>query len=170
MVRDAVAYAQALGVATRFAVRDRFPDQLGDVEDEVGLRLPGVRGRANLADADAHRIVEPPILRRVAGVKDRPDDLAAPGWIGPPIPVPLEHDHGPVLGLDDGAEVRPKRSIRTMPAGEVRAAEAAADSALAPALGEEEVLLPAAVEADHPALWIGEPNPVQRLEPQDEEA
>ena len=140
VVRDAVAYTSRESGGW-FSVRDRFPDQLGDLEDKVGLQLPGVRGCANLADADAHRIVEPPILRRVAGVKDRPDDLAAPGWIGPPIPVPLEHDHRPVLGLNDGAEVRPKRSTRTMPAGEVRPAEAAADSALAPALGEEEVLL-----------------------------
>src|SRR3954467_2397352 len=87
-----------------FSVRDRLPDQLGDLEDEVGLQLRGVRGCADFANAHAHRIVEPPIRTRVAGVKDRPDDLAAPGWMGSPISVPLEHDHGAVLGLDDGAE------------------------------------------------------------------
>ena len=48
---------------------------------------------------------------------------------------------------------------------EVRAAEATVDDALAAALGQVQVLLPPALERDRPALGIGEPNPVQLLEP-----
>src|SRR3954468_17791186 len=71
---------------------DRFPDQLRDVEDEVRLRLLGVGRVADLADADAYGIVEPPVWLSVTGVEDRPDDLTAPGRIRAPISVELEHD------------------------------------------------------------------------------
>src|SRR5205085_11091007 len=106
--------------------------------------------RADFADADAYRVIQPLVRRGVAGVEDRADDLAAPGRISAPVPAPLEHDHGAILGLDGGTEVRPERSSRPVPAREVRAAKAPADHTLASPLGEEQVLLPAAVEADHP--------------------
>jgi hypothetical protein len=61
--------------------------------------------------------------------------------------VPLHHDHGPVVGLDDGAEVGPEEAFRAFLAGEVRAAETPGDRSLAASLGEKEQLLPAAVEA-----------------------
>src|SRR4051794_21362488 len=145
-------------------VGDRLPDQLGDVEDEIRLGLRRIGRGAHLANAHAHRVVEPPVPVGVAGVEDRPDDLAAPGRVGAPVAVPFDHDRRPVVGLDHRAEVRTKGSGRTLPPGVVRAAEAPADRALAAALGEEQMLLPAALEADRPALWIREPDPVQRLE------
>ena len=37
-----------------------------------------------------------------------PDDLAAFGWVGTAVPVPLNHDRGPVVGLDDSPEVWPE--------------------------------------------------------------
>jgi hypothetical protein len=81
--------------------------------------------------------------------------------------VPFEHDHGLVIGFDHSAEVRPKRPGCAVPAREVRPAETAAEAALTAPFGEQQMLLPAAFEADHPALWIGESNPIERLEPQD---
>jgi hypothetical protein len=80
--------------------------------------------------------------------------------------VPLEHDGRAVVGVDDGAEVWTERPRCGSAMGKVRAAEATTDGALAAALGEQQVLLPAALEPDHPALGIGEAYPVQLLEPQ----
>src|SRR2546429_8669911 len=34
--------------------------------------------------------------------------LAGLRRVGAAIPVPLHHDHGPVIGVDDGPEVRPE--------------------------------------------------------------
>jgi hypothetical protein len=50
-------------------------------------------------------------------VKHRPDDLAASRWICAAIPVPLEHDGGPFVGLDDSAEIWAERPGRTLPLG-----------------------------------------------------
>jgi hypothetical protein len=50
------------------------------------------------------------------------------------------------------------------PSGGIRAAEAPGHPALAASLGEEKHLLPAAVQTDRPALGIGEPDAVQRLQ------
>jgi hypothetical protein len=36
------------------SVGDRFPDQLGDIDDEIGLWLFGVDRRTDLADTDAY--------------------------------------------------------------------------------------------------------------------
>src|SRR4051794_25955695 len=129
---------------SRDLVVDRLPDQLGDVDDEVGLGLRRVGWAADLADAHADGVVEPPVLVGVAGVEDRADDLAAPRWIGATVAVPLEHHGRAVVGFDRGAEVGAERSAGSLATWEVRAAEAAADGALATALGEVEVLLPAA--------------------------
>ena len=53
----------------------------------------------------------------VGWVEQRPDDLTAPRWVGAAVPVPLHHDHGPVLGLDDGAEVGPEGAFGAVAAG-----------------------------------------------------
>ena len=79
--------------------------------------------------------------------------------------MPLHHDHGPILGLDDGAEVGPEGAVGAVAAGEVRVAGPPADPALAAPFGEEEQLLPAAVQAYRPALGLGEADPVQRRKP-----
>src|SRR3954453_4918305 len=70
------------------------------------------------------------------------------------------------MGLDDRAEVRPERPICALPQRSVRATKAPADGPVAAALGKVQMLLPAAVELDHPALWIGEPDSVEQFEPQ----
>lgn len=43
-----------------------FPDQLGDVKDEIGLRLIRICLRAHLADTDADAVVESPVRLGVA--------------------------------------------------------------------------------------------------------
>jgi hypothetical protein len=57
--------------------------------------------------------------------------------VGAAIPVPLNHDHVPVVGLDDGAEVRPEGAFRAFLPGEVRSAEATGDRSLAAPLGDK---------------------------------
>jgi hypothetical protein len=127
--------------------------------------LAWVGGRADFADGDTDNIVEPAIGLAVGEVKHRADDLTAFRRIGAAIPVPLHHDRGAVVGFDDGPEVGPEWPGRTLLLREVRATEAPGDRTLATSLGEKEHLLPAAVEADCPALGIGETDPVQRLKP-----
>jgi hypothetical protein len=78
--------------------------------------------------------------------------------------MPLEHDHGSVVGLDHRTEVRPERAVNPLPAREVHASEAAADRSLTTPLGEVQVLFPAALEIDLPALGIREPDPIQLLD------
>jgi hypothetical protein len=43
------------------SVGDGFPYQLGDIDDEIGSGLTLVARCANLADADADDVVQPPI-------------------------------------------------------------------------------------------------------------
>ena len=54
-----------LSIARR-SVFDRFPDELGDVEDEVRLSLGRVGGFADLANAGAYDIVQSPVALVVA--------------------------------------------------------------------------------------------------------
>jgi hypothetical protein len=91
-------------------------------------------------------------------VKHRPDDLTPSRWVGAAVTVPLNHDRGPVIGLDDGAEVWPERAGRALALGEIRSAESPRDRAFTASVGNEEQLLPAAIEGDAPALRIGEPD------------
>jgi hypothetical protein len=42
------------------SVGDGFPDQFGDVDDEIGFGLAGVERRADLADTDTDDVVQPP--------------------------------------------------------------------------------------------------------------
>jgi hypothetical protein len=79
--------------------------------------------------------------------------------------MPLHHDHRPVVGLDDRPEVRPERTSRALLQREVRAAEPPGYRPFTAPLGEEEHLLPAAVQADRPALGISEADAIQRLKP-----
>jgi hypothetical protein len=79
--------------------------------------------------------------------------------------VPLHHDRGPIVGLDDGTEVGPEGAFRALLPGEVRAPEAPGYRPLTAPLSDKEQLLPAAVEADRPALGIGEPDAIKRLKP-----
>jgi len=60
----------------------------------------------------------------VDGLPDQLGDIQDKIW------VQLNHDHGPVIGLDDGPEVWPEGTPRTLFAGEVGAAEAAGYPAL----------------------------------------
>jgi hypothetical protein len=59
----------------------------------------------------------------------------------------------------------PEGAFCALLAGEVRTPEAPGDRPLTATLGDKEHLLPAAVEADRPALGIGEAYAIQRLEP-----
>src|SRR5690348_6224816 len=76
-----------------------------------GSACSGPLGGADLADADADGVVQPPVGLAVGQVEHGADDLAAPGRIGTPVPVPLDHDDRPVVGLDHSAEVRPERAV-----------------------------------------------------------
>src|SRR5215469_17392756 len=93
------------------SVGDGFPDQFGDIDDEIRSLLARVSGCTDLAADGADDVVEPAIGLAVGQVIHRPDDLAAFWRVGPAVPVPLDHDRGPVVGLDDGAEVRPERPV-----------------------------------------------------------
>src|SRR4249920_2091756 len=84
-----------------------FPDQLGDVEDEIGLRLVRICLRAHLADTDADGVVESPVLLGIAEMEDRTDDLPPSRRVRTPVSVPLEHDRRAIVRLDHGTEVRP---------------------------------------------------------------
>ena len=58
-------------------VRDGFPDEFGDVDDEIRFFLARIAGRADLADGDADDVVEPAVRLAVGQVEDRADDLPA---------------------------------------------------------------------------------------------
>lgn len=90
------------------SVGDQFPDQLGDVDHQIGPGLTWIARCADLADRDTDNIVQSAIGLAIGQMKQCPDDLTAPRWIGAAIAVPLHHDRGPIVGLDDGAEVRPE--------------------------------------------------------------
>jgi hypothetical protein len=98
----------------------------------------------------------------IARVDDRPDDAAA-DRVGTAVAVPLEHDRRPVVGLDDGAEIGAEGTVLAA-AREVCPPEPAADTSVAPSLGEVEVLLPTAAQPDCPPLRIGEAQPIERFE------
>jgi hypothetical protein len=142
---------------------DRLPHQLGNVENEVGLRLRGI-GSTDLTNADADDVVEAPVWLGLGQVEDGADDLASTDGIGASVAVPLEEDRRAIVGLDRRPEVGSEGSALTVAKREVRTSEAAADRALATAFGEVQVLFPASFEGDRPALWVGEPNPVEGLE------
>src|SRR4029450_13181221 len=133
-----------------------FPDQLGDVEDEIGLWLVRICLRAHLADTDADGVVQSPVLLGVAEMEDRTPDLPPFRRVRAPVSVPLEPNRRSIVGLDHRTEVRPKRTRRGAPTREVRTSEAPGDRALAPAFGDKQVLFPTALETDHPALGIRE--------------
>src|SRR3984957_1644869 len=144
---------------------DGLPDQLGDVEDQIRGGLTRLASIANLTDAYADHVVEPAVGLAVGHVRQRAYDLAAPRRVGAPIPVPLNHDRGSVVGLNDGPEVGAEGPIRALLPGEVGSAETAGYRALAAPFSDEEHLLPAAAEADRPALRIGEADAIQRFKP-----
>jgi len=133
-----------------------FPDEFGDVDDEVGAPLAGVVWRTDLAYTDAHNIVEAAVAVAVAEVKDGADDLPSAGWVRAAVSVQLEHNCCAVIGVDNGAKVRTERSRGGAALRKVRASEATIDRALAAALGQEQVLFSPGLEADHPALGVRE--------------
>jgi hypothetical protein len=147
------------------SVGDGFPDQLGDIDDEIRSFLIGIAGRAYLADTGADGVVQPAIGLAVGQVKYRPDDLTAPWRIRAAIPMPLKHDGGSIVGLDDGTKVWPERAGRTVPLGKVRPTEAPGYRTLTAPLGDKEQLLPAAIQADAPALGIAEADAIELLKP-----
>jgi hypothetical protein len=160
------ATAGRVTVRDASSVGDWFPDEFGNVDHEVGALPIRILRRADLTHTHAHHVIEAAVAVAVAEVKDAADDLPSPRWVGAAISVPLEHDGRAVVGVDDGAEVWTERPRCGSTMRKVRAAEATTDGALAAALGEQQVLFPPALEPDHPALWIGEANPIQLLQPQ----
>jgi hypothetical protein len=69
-----------------------------------------------------------------------PDDLTPPDRVGAPVAAILEHDHDPVVGLDESTHIHLERAID--PATRmIRGAEGAGDRPLCSSLGEVEVLL-----------------------------
>jgi hypothetical protein len=124
-----------------------------------------VAGGANFAGAGADDVIQPTVRLAVGLVKHCANDLPASRRVGAAVPMPLEHDGGTIVGLDDGAEVRPERADRAVPLGKVRPAEPPGYGTFAASLGEEEQLLPATVKGDGPAFGIGEADAIQRLKP-----
>ena len=128
------------------SVGDGFPDQLGDIDDEIRSGLPGIAGDADLAHADADDVIQPAIGLTVGQMKHRPHDLTATRRVGATIPVPLNHDRRPIVSLDDRSEVWPERAGRALPAWKVRPTKAPSYRTLTASLGDKEQLLPAALE------------------------
>ena len=98
-------------------------------------------------------------------MEDGADDLSATGGYARPYPC-----NSNMIVAPSSVSITARKSGRngppaTLPPWEVRATEAPAHRALAAALRKVQVLLPAALEADLPALGIGEPEPIKRLEP-----
>ena len=143
-----------------------FPNEFGNVDDEVGARAVRIVRGTDLTDAHAHDVIEPSVPLAVTDVQHGADDLPSPGWIGAAVSMTLEHDRRAVVGIDDGAKVRNERACCCSTLREVRAAEATRDAALAAALCKVQVLLPPSLESYHPTLRIGEADSVQLLEPQ----
>src|SRR6188472_1219074 len=129
-------------MSARLLVGDWFPDQLGDVEDEIGLPLVQICLRAHLADTDTDGVVESPVLLGVAEMEYGTDDLPPSRRVRAPVSMQLEHDRRAIVRLDYGTEVRPKRTRLRTPTREVRTSEAAGDRSLASAFGEKQVLFP----------------------------
>lgn len=151
-----------LGIKPHLSVRDRFPDQFGNIDDEIRFGLIGIYWwTPHFANANAHRIVEARIPIIIGLVEHGANDLAPPNGIGPAIPVPLEHENGSVVGLDHGAEVRTERPIRAMTHREIRTSKPPADIALATTFRKKERLYPASLQLDFPTLGIRKPDPVQ---------
>jgi hypothetical protein len=97
-------------------------------------------------------------------MEDGSNDLPAAGWIGTAVAVTLEHDSGPVVGLDHGSQIWAERPLESSPEWIVRAAEASIDATLAVPIRDIQMLLPTALEIDRPTLRVGKANSVQMLE------
>jgi hypothetical protein len=145
---------------------DWFPDEFGNVDHEVGAVPVRIVRRADLAYTYAYNVVEAAVAFAVAEMKDAADDLPSARWIGAAISVPLDQEYRAVVGIDSSTKIRTERPGCGSALREVRAPEATTDRTLATALSEKQVLLPPALELDHPTLRIGEANPIQRLESQ----
>src|SRR3984957_19935605 len=100
--------------AARASFGDGLPDQLSDVEDQIRPGLTRLASIANLTCTYADHVVEPTVGLAVGRVKQRAYDLTAPRRVGTSIPVPLNHDRGPVVGLDNGPEVGAEGPIRAL--------------------------------------------------------
>ena len=79
------------GAGDRRGQFSRFPDQLGDVEDELGTGVVRAKGSPNLADAYAYHVVEATVRILVTEVEDGADHLSTrkqtqqsdgPAWPG----------------------------------------------------------------------------------------
>jgi hypothetical protein len=68
---------------------DGFPDQVGDIDDQIGSGLAGTTGCASLASAHTDDVVQPGMGLAVGQVEQDPHDLAAPRKAGAAIPVQL---------------------------------------------------------------------------------
>ncbi len=130
-----------------------------------GSSWSGLARATDLADAHADSVVQSAVRDAIGLVEDRTDDLASTRRICAAVAVQLEHDRCAVVGLDDGSEVGLERTTRALPPWEIRATEPPAHLPFAAALRKVEVLLPAALEADLPALGIGEAEPIKGREP-----
>lgn len=147
----------------RALLGDRLPDELGDVDHEIGWAVPPC---SYLTDRYTDHVVQASVALVLAQVEDGAHDLPAASGIRPAVAVPLEHDRRAVISLDHRPEVRPKRSV-SAPKRVVRTPEAPADTTVASPIGDVKMLLPVAAQADRPALRICEADPVQGFEPHD---
>jgi hypothetical protein len=67
--RAAGSLRRAGGSLTGASVGDGLPDQLGHIDDQIGSGLTWIAGCANLAGADADRVVQPTVGLAVGQVK-----------------------------------------------------------------------------------------------------
>src|SRR5437016_3578340 len=120
------------------------------------LARAAARAGANLPHADAHHVVEPAIALVVAEVCHRDHDLPPLSRIRPRVAAGVEQDRGAVLGLDHALEVGERGPVDAR-ARMVAAPGAPAETALAAALAQEEVVSLAPVrplDGDAPPLGV----------------
>src|SRR5579859_6133058 len=127
----------------------RLPDQFGDVEDQLDVRLlepvrRHVRRNANLADERAGRIVEPGVLADLGHVASEPDDLTSESGdlareCGPRVELirprtrssdalEVDHDGAAEVRYDHALEVHRVGPVGTT-SGMVRSPESSDDAA-----------------------------------------
>src|SRR5918994_1849041 len=139
-------------------LRNGFPDEFGDVEDDVCALVP----ISDLAGESADAVVQPLVPLVPAHVGREADHLAP---FGAASPLEVEENRCAVLGLDHAVEIRLVRQVRsaTRPVGP---AHPARDPAFTLTFGDQEVLTLDAtfvVQLDEPGLGVVKRQAVQRL-------
>ena len=88
----------------------KVPDELGHVDDEIGALPVGIERRADLANTDAHDVIEPPVPVAVAEVKDGTDDLPSPGWVRTAYPC-----NSNMIVSPSSVSMTARKSVGTVP-------------------------------------------------------